>query len=121
MGLKVVVCHLIESTLIKKHTSDWITNFSDLKREINRGLYRIEYQIEHVGSTSVPKLASKSIIDIDIIYKDQAEFEQLKSGLIKIGYYHNGNQGIVERDVFKRHGKQMNEILDTIKHHLYVC
>jgi len=107
--------------LIKKYTSDWIINFADLKCEINKGLCGIEYDIEHVGSTSVPKLDSKPIIDIDIIYKDQAEFEQIKSGLIKIGYYHNGNQGIVEREVFKRNGQQTNEILDTIKHHLYVC
>ncbi len=41
--------------------------------------------------------------------------------LEKIGYYHNGNQGIADRDVFKRIGKLINENLDTIKHHLYVC
>ena len=33
------------------------------------------------------------------------EFEKIKSGLIKIGYYHNGNQGIEKREVFKRNGK----------------
>ena len=42
-------------------------------------------------------------------------------GLEKIGYYHNGNQGIQDREVFKRNGKLTNEILDTVKHHLYVC
>lgn len=26
-----------------------------------------------------------------------------------------------DREVFKRNGKLTNEILDTIKHHLYVC
>jgi GrpB-like predicted nucleotidyltransferase (UPF0157 family) len=38
-----------------------------------------------------------------------------------MGYYHNGNQGIVDRDVFKRNAGWTNEILDNIKHHLYVC
>ncbi|MDX1470790.1 MAG: GrpB family protein, partial [Flavobacteriaceae bacterium] len=37
------------------------------------------------------------------------------------GYYHNGNQGIEKRDVFKRNGKSFNDVLDTITHHLYVC
>ena len=47
--------------------------------------------------------------------------KKIKLGLQKIGYYHNGNQGIEDREVFKRNGKIPNEILDTVKHHLYVC
>ena len=38
-----------------------------------------------------------------------------------MGYYHNGNQGIEDRDVFKWSGKKTNEILEAIQHHLYVC
>ena len=38
-----------------------------------------------------------------------------------MGYYHNGNQGIQDREVFKRDGRLTNGVLDTIKHHLYVC
>ena len=64
---------------------------------------------------------SKPIIDIDIIYSTQQDFEKIKFELEKIGYYHNGNQGIEDRDVFKRTGKKTKEILDTIQHHLYAC
>ena len=49
------------------------------------------------------------------------DFEKIKSGLEKLGYYHNGNQGIEDRYVFKRSWKIGNEILDAIQHHLYVC
>ena len=107
--------------LIKKYTSNWITNFIKLKREIENGLNGIEYLIEHVGSTSIPNLDSKAIIDIDIIYENESEFEKIKSGLIKIGYYHNGNQGIEKREVFKRDRESSHCVLDTITHHLYVC
>jgi len=107
--------------LIKKYTSNWTKNFKDLKREIRNGLNGLECSIEHVGSTSVPNLDSKPIIDIDIIYDNESEFEKIKSGLIKIGYYHNGNQGIEKREVFKRNGKSFYGILDMITHHLYVC
>ncbi len=113
--------HLRKPMLIEKYTSNWITNFTDLRREIGSGLTGIEYQIEHVGSTSIPKLDSKPIIDIDIIYKNESDFKKIKSGLIKIGYYHNGNQGIEKRDVFKRNGKIVSDFLDTISHHLFVC
>ena len=107
--------------LIEKYTSNWIKNFAVIKREIENSLHELDYSIEHVGSTSVPNLDSKPIIDIDIIYSKQEDFEKIKSGLEKMGYYHNGNQGIEDREVFKRNGKCTNEILDTISHHLYVC
>ena len=107
--------------LIKKYTSNWVQYFAKLKHEIDKGLNGLEYKIEHVGSTSIPKLDSKPIIDIDIVHKTTKEFEKIKSNLIKIGYYHNGNQGIENREVFKRDGKLKNTTLDSIAHHLYVC
>lgn len=107
--------------LIVKYTSTWIKDFENLKREIENVLHGLDFTIEHVGSSSVPYLDSKPIIDIDIIYAKQLDFEKMKSELLKIGYYHNGNQGIEDRDVFKRNSGMTNEILDKIKHHLYVC
>ena len=107
--------------LIETYKSNWIKDFKDLKCEIENGLHGLVYTIEHIGSTSVPNLDSKPIIDIDIIYSKQSDFEKIKLGLEKTGYYHNGNQGIADREVFKRNEKLTNKILDTIKHHLYVC
>ncbi len=107
--------------LIETYTSNWIKNFADIKFEIDNALTGLTYSIEHIGSTSVPNLDAKPIIDIDIIYTAQSDFEKIKLGLEAIGYYHNGNQGIEDREVFKRKGNLVNEILDNIKHHLYVC
>ena len=102
--------------LIEKYTSSWINYFADLKREIENGLNGLEYSIEHVGSTSVQNLDSKPIIDIDIIYDNETVFKKIKSGLINLGYYHNGNQGIEKREVFKRNENSLNGILDSIPH-----
>ena len=107
--------------LLEKYSTNWIQQFSDIKCEIENFFDGLEYNIEHVGSTSIPHLDSKPIIDIDIIYSNTADFEKIKTRLEKLGYYHNGNQGIKDRDVFKRTEKESSEILDTIKHHLYVC
>lgn len=107
--------------LIQPYSSTWIPDFENLKAELERGLSGTNYHIEHIGSTAIPGLDAKAIIDIDIIYSGQEAFEKIKSGLIQTGYYHNGNQGIADRDVFKRNGKQFHTILDTIAHHLYVC
>ncbi len=107
--------------LLKNYTSDWVKDFADLKREIETGLDGLEYRIEHIGSTAVPNLDAKPIIDIDIVYFNQADLEKIKAGLEEIGYCHHGNQGIEDREVFKRDGKRTNRILDTIRHHLYAC
>jgi GrpB-like predicted nucleotidyltransferase (UPF0157 family) len=107
--------------LIEAYTTIWIKNFTDIKCEIEKSLGELDCTIEHVGSTSVPNLDSKPIIDIDIIYSKQSDFDKIRSCLEKTGYCHNGNQGIEDRDVFKRNGKFTNAILDKIKHHLYVC
>lgn len=98
--------------LIEKYTADWIRDFELIKFEIAKGLGDTVFKIEHVGSTAVPNLASKAIIDIDIIYENATEFEAIKTGLINLGYFHNGDQGIVQREVFKRSGSKHNEILD---------
>ena len=107
--------------VLEKYSSNWIKNFTDMKRELEIVCNGIEFSIEHVGSTAVPYLDSKPIIDIDIIYHYPSDFEKIKVRLEKFGYYHSGNQGIQDRDVFKRNEKGTNEILDNIKHHLYVC
>jgi GrpB-like predicted nucleotidyltransferase (UPF0157 family) len=107
--------------LIEKYTSKWIKDYASIKREMEKGLHGLNYTMEHIGSTSVPDLDSKPIIDIDIIYYHQGDFEKIKAGLLTMRYYHNGNQGIENREVFKRNTGWTNQILDKIKHHLYVC
>jgi len=96
--------------LIQKYNSDWVKHFDNIKSQLEYALTGLEFRIEHVGSTSVPNLDSKPIIDIDIIYTLKNDFERIKQRLEKIGYYHNGNQGISERDVFKINGKLTNEL-----------
>jgi GrpB-like predicted nucleotidyltransferase (UPF0157 family) len=107
--------------LIEKYNPAWVNQFKDIKSQLEAVLRELACSIEHVGSTSVPNLDSKPIIDIDIVYQAKPDFEKIKQGLEKIGYYHNGNQGLEGREVFKRSGQLSNEVLDYIKHHLYVC
>ena len=107
--------------LLEKYNPDWVNQFNNIKSQLEAALSGLECSIEHVGSTAVPNLDSKPIIDIDIVYPAKPDFEKIKQGLEKIGYYHNGNQGLEGREVFKRSGQWSHEVLDRIKHHLYVC
>lgn len=107
--------------LIQPYKSSWAEDFQQLKQILDLCLLGLEYSIEHVGSTAVPDLDAKAIIDMDIIYVDSAVFDLIKVRLEGIGYYYNGDQGIIGRDVFRRRGDDRHPILDRIKHHLYVC
>lgn len=107
--------------LIEKYIEGWIKDFNDIKQELNASFSEFNVSIIHIGSTSVPGLAAKPIIDIDLVYNQDISFDQIKIRLENIGYYHNGNQGIPDREVFKRSKASAgHKVLDFIVHHLYV-
>lgn len=72
--------------------------------------------IEHVGSTAVEGMSAKPCIDIDVIIKDYPVFAAVIDGLRAIGYIHEGDLGIRDREAFKYFGKEHLQM-----HHLYVC
>lgn len=88
--------------LIHAYTARWQMDFERLKQVWQKLFVELSVVIEHVGSTAVPGLAAKPIIDIDIVYRVETSFEEIKNGLAQLGYYHNGDQGITGREVFKR-------------------
>ncbi len=108
--------------LIQEYQKRWIEDFNRIKNEVAAALKGLEIVVEHVGSTAVPELAAKPIIDIDVVYSGNSDFDEIKERLRQIGYHHNGNQGIIRREVFKREKTGIkHEVLDVIAHHLYVC
>lgn len=107
--------------LIEVYNPKWVTHFKAIETVISKALQPLSITIEHIGSTAVPQLAAKPIIDIDIVFNSFTSFGDIKNKLEAIGYCHNGNQGIVDREVFKRKMFAKHPILDTISHHLYVC
>ncbi len=109
--------------LIQEYNIEWSENFNKIALVLATSIKGTNIRIEHVGSTSVPGLAAKNIIDIDVVYHEPEDFDTIKSDLEKMGYYHNGDQGILGREVFKRNVNIdfQHGILDEVKHHLYVC
>lgn len=108
--------------LIQPYDPIWALKFKTLRGELEAVLCSEGIEIVHVGSTSIVGLSAKPIIDVDIIYEGEDNFNLIKAKLEKAGYYHNGNQGIEGREVFKRSPfVHKHLIFDSIRHHLYVC
>ena len=108
--------------LIQPHQKRWSQDFIEIKSVLKNALLPLDLRIEHIGSTSVPGLAAKPIIDIDIVLGKHIEFGEIKVKLEAIGYRHNGDQGVKNREAFKRaDARSKHPKLDIIRHHLYVC
>ena len=102
--------------VVLPYDEGWIYDFEKIKNELEKALGDLIVGIEHVGSTSVKGLSAKPCIDIDIIIKDYSVFESVVNELNQIGYIHEGDLGIKDREAFKYSDKQ-----HMPKHHLYVC
>jgi GrpB-like predicted nucleotidyltransferase (UPF0157 family) len=80
--------------------------------------------VEHVGSTAVPNLRAKPILDIDVVMPSYEVFPEIVARLQELGYTHNGDQGISQREVFKALDDTAPYTLPRrqwMPHHLYVC
>lgn len=94
----------------------WKAAFEQIKQELESALGDLALGIEHVGSTSVEGLSAKPCIDIDVVIRDHTVFGAVVRKLETIGYFHEGNLGIEDREAFRYDGKP-----HLMKHHLYVC
>lgn len=94
----------------------WAQDFIRIREELQAALGELALEIEHVGSTSVPGLAAKPIIDIDVVIRDKSALEAAIAALGRIGYRHEGDLGIPGREAFAYDGKAHLQ-----KRHLYVC
>jgi GrpB-like predicted nucleotidyltransferase (UPF0157 family) len=74
----------------------------------------IALAIEHVGSTSLPGLAAKPIVDLDVVVPGEAEVPVAIERLATLGYVHRGNLGIEGREAF--HNPPALAV-----HNMYVC
>ncbi|MDF7664944.1 GrpB family protein [Bifidobacterium sp. ESL0745] len=65
----------------------WSTVFERLREEIVESLGFGALSVEHIGSTSVPGLAAKPVIDIDVTVADSAEEQAYAPALEKLGFH----------------------------------
>ncbi|MCU1479857.1 MAG: hypothetical protein JWQ19_643 [Subtercola sp.] len=77
-----------EAIEVELHSYDarWPTIYSDHRQRIGEALATVHFDIEHIGSTSVPGLAAKPIIDIVVTVDDITAEEDYLDALLAAGY-----------------------------------
>ena len=94
---------------------EWTEMFEVLRKLVAESLEGIECRIEHVGSTAVPGLAAKPVIDADVILARWKDFDEAASRLEAVGFQRRGDLGIPWREAFTRSPRL------AFAHNLYVC
>jgi GrpB-like predicted nucleotidyltransferase (UPF0157 family) len=91
----------------------WAEQFDEVAAVLRDALGGVtSARVEHVGSTSVPGLAAKPILDIDVIV-EAPDVSAAIAALESVGYVHRGDLGVTGREAFHAPGPPRRNV--------YVC
>lgn len=100
--------------VVVPYSSAWPAQFEVVARDLRQALTGLaSARVEHVGSTSVPGLAAKPILDIDVIV-DGKEMAKAVAAMGSAGYVHRGDLGVADREAFYAPD-------DSPRRNVYVC
>lgn len=103
-----------DSIVVVDYDPAWPALFAALRAPVAAAFGDLAVTIEHVGSTAVPGLAAKPIIDLDVAIPSASALDTAIGRLAPLGYVHKGDQGIPGRAAF-------DWPPHVRRHHLYVC
>lgn len=110
---------------VKDYDKNWVQLFRTEAKEIGKIFKDNIVEIHHIGSTAVPGLKVKPIIDMMPIVKNIEIVDLLNEMMIKIGYEPLGELGIKGRRYFRKGGEnrthqihifQFDNVLEIERH-----
>jgi GrpB-like predicted nucleotidyltransferase (UPF0157 family) len=66
----------------------WKESFMKEREDLERSLGHLALEIHHIGSTAVPGLAAKPVIDIMVATRSIFEVGRFKDKILSLGYLH---------------------------------
>ena len=103
----------MNEVVVVDYDPEWPSVFEALRSSLWPAVQDIATSIEHVGSTSVPGLAAKPVIDMDIVVAEGDVATGIER-VTSVGYQHRGDLGIPDREAFACPP-------GLPRHHLYLC
>lgn len=92
--------HNQRKTHIEPYNSEWPKLFAQEAKKLLKILAPAILKIEHIGSTAIPGIKAKPIIDILITTKNIADIDSLTEKMEKNGYISGGEFGLPGRRFF---------------------
>ena len=104
------------SSTLEPYDPDWPVLFQRERRRIVAAIGHIASGVHHVGSTAIPGMPAKPILDIAVLLNDFDDGERCIEPLKKIGYWHMGVMDDIPGDrVFHRGDDLPNGSLDSVE------
>jgi len=85
------------------HDPAWRRGFDTEAKQITRALGDIVVAVHHIGSTAIPGIFAKPIIDLVLEVDDVVRLDEKSSAMEKLGYEVMGERGIPGRRYFRKH------------------
>ncbi|HGO6775922.1 TPA: GrpB family protein, partial [Legionella pneumophila] len=95
--------HLIK---VVPYDSSWSMQFEQEAEQIKKALGNNCIDIHHIGSTSVPGLAAKPVIDMIPVILDLSKVDSANTAMRTLGYEAKGEYGIPFRRYFQKGDNQ---------------
>jgi GrpB-like predicted nucleotidyltransferase (UPF0157 family) len=97
---------------LSAYSRQWGVRFASESRRLSRQLGSARHRIEHIGSTAVPGLEAKPIIDIAVMIPSFRQLTVWIRRFEKAGYLYKGEYGLPGRHFFTRGA--------PVTHHLHL-
>ncbi|MCT2536030.1 GrpB family protein [Aquibacillus koreensis] len=95
------------------YKDQWVVEFNEEAEKLECIFGSELIAIYHIGSTSVPGLVAKPVIDMMPVVKDISEVDQYNEAMQEIGYVAKGENGLSGRRYFQKGG-------DNRSHHVHM-
>ena len=96
------------------YDSGWADQFQVEKNSLQQVFGDILVAVHHIGSTSIPGIKAKPIIDILVVVRNIEQVDACNDAMIVLGYEPRGEFGIPGRRFFSKGGEEHRS------HHVHV-
>lgn len=97
---------------LEKYSPEWKALYKKEEKLLKDSVGEYIIDIQHIGSTSIPDMIAKPIIDISIAITNFEEGKRLIEPIQNLGYLYKGENGIPRRHYFVKG--------DPTTHHLHI-
>jgi len=112
-----------------EYSPDWPAAFQQEAQRLQALLGAALVAVHHIGSTAVPGLAAKPIIDLLPLVRSIAEMDDLTPGVVSAGYLAWGEYGLAgrryftkDRDSYRTHNLHIYQADNpAVERHLALC
>ena len=110
--------------LVVEYDPKWVEEFDSIAIVIAEAFGPLANNIYHVGSTAIPGMIAKPVIDIGVELASGVDIPTATNILTSIGYEYEGDLGIPDRYAYRNTSPAVpfsKYRTSWMHHHLYVC